>query len=178
MGAGALFAAGTALSVYGQYTSARAQKNALNEQAASFAREQQILEVQQQITDNQYSDKRRQVVGAYEAAAGHGGVKLTGSVAESLSQSLEQLNMEQAYAKFDNQMSIISANASANAARRNASAAMTAGYINMGATALQGAATSMYYWGGSSSGKYPVRDVTNTAGTGGNVTITNASYRG
>lgn len=178
MGAGALFAAGTALSVYGQYTSARAQKSALNEQAASFAREQQILQVQQQITDNQYSDKRRQIVGAYEAAAGHGGVKLTGSVAESLSQSLEQLNMEQAYAKFDNQMSVISSKASENAARRNASAAMTAGYINMGATALQGASTSMYYWGRSSSGKLPVIDVTGTAGTGGNIKITNASYKG
>ncbi len=166
MGAGALFAAGTALSVYGQYTSARAQRNALNEQAASFAREQQILEVQQQITDNQYSDKRRQVVGAYEAAAGHGGVKLTGSVAESLSQSLEQLNMEQAYAKFDNQMSIISANASASAARRNGSAAMTAGYINMGATALQGAATSMYYWGSPSSNGQTTNGQTSQKKTG------------
>jgi hypothetical protein len=149
---GALLIAGGVLSVASSIYAGQAQSAAYKEEAQKYAREQRVLEIQQAITDANYEDQKRQVAGGYSAAAAHSGVKMSGSVAESLSQSLEALSIEQEYARFDNQQAIIAARENQAAAKRNAKTAKIAGYINGAASLLSTAGTHGAYYGGGSTG--------------------------
>lgn len=149
---GALLIAGGVLSAASSIYAGQAQSAAYKEEAQKYAREQRVLEIQQAITDANYEDQKRQVAGGYSAAAAHSGVKMSGSVAESLSQSLEALSIEQEYARFDNQQAIIAARENQAAAKRNAKTAKIAGYINGAASLLSTAGTYEAYYGGGSTG--------------------------
>lgn len=149
---GALLIAGGVLSAASSIYAGESQYKAYKEEAKKYAREQRVLEIQQAITDANYEDQKRQVAGGYSAAAAHSGVKMSGSVAESLSQSLEALSIEQEYARFDNQQAIIAARENQKAMKRNAKAARIGGYINGAASLLSAAGEYGAHYGGGSTG--------------------------
>lgn len=149
---GALLIAGGVLSAASSIYAGQAQAAAYKEEAQKYAREQRVLEIQQAITDANYEDQKRQIAGGYSTAAAHSGVKMSGSVAESLSQSLEALSIEQEYARFDNKLAMIAAQENQAAAKRNAKTARTASYLNAGASLLSTAGAYGAYYGGGSTG--------------------------
>ena len=101
MGAGALFAAGTALSVGTQIMGAYASKKASKNERQQYALQSEELELQKGILTDQYRQQRQKLQGDAVAAAGANGIKVSGSVAESISNSLTQLGLEESYRKFN-----------------------------------------------------------------------------
>lgn len=172
MGAGALFAAAAGVqgisSIAGSYSEYQASKD----QAKQYNLQSQQLELQKDIITDQYRTKRNQLQGAAIAKAGHSGVKVSGSVAQSISTSLTEMGMEESYKKFNISMEQNNLEYQAKATKARARQKFLSSFIGAGANALSSFSTYQNYWGN------PVRDVTGTARSGGNVSFTNASYMG
>lgn len=172
MGAGAAFAAAAGIqaisSIAGSYSDYQASK----EQARQYNLQSQQLEFQKNILSDQYRTKRNQLQGSAIAKAGASGVKVSGSVANSINTSLTELGMEESYRKFNINMEQNNLNYNAKATKARAKQRFLSSLIGTGANALANYSTYQTYWG------TPVRDVTGTAGSGGNVMFTNSSYIG
>lgn len=128
---------------------------AANKQAEANA---QIYEAQakniaeaQKITASQYRTKENQLRGKAIANAARSGLKISGSTANSISQSIMQLQMDNSYEQFNLQTQKINAYNNAELQRYQGRQALTKGFINAGTTALN-AGSDYYnkYWGGTS----------------------------
>ena len=101
MGAGALFAAGTALAVGNQLMGAYADKKAAKIEQQQYALQSEQYQIQKDILTEQFRQERQKLQGDAVAMAAANGVKVSGSVAESISNSLTQLGLEESRQKFD-----------------------------------------------------------------------------
>jgi len=172
MGAGALFAAGTALAVGNQLMGAYADKKAAKIEQQQYALQSEQYQIQKDILTEQFRQERQKLQGDAVAMAAANGVKVSGSVAESISNSLTQLGLEESRQKFDIDMRRNNLAYEAAQAKANARSQFYASLINAGSTSLLGASTYQEKWGTR------VRNVQGQGVSGGNVTFTNASYRG
>ena len=151
MGAGALFAAGTALSVGTQIMGAYASKKASKNERQQYALQSDELELQKGILTDQYRQQRQKLQGDAVAAAGANGVKVSGSVAESISNSLTQLGLEDSYRKFNLSMEQNNLAYESKMSKVNSRNQFYASLLNAGASGLKGYATYDKYWGSSDS---------------------------
>lgn len=147
MGAGALFAASAGMQIVssiGQGIEAKANGKI---QAKQYGIQIAQLEQQKKILAEQYSAKRTQLEGSITAKAAASGVKLSGSVADSLSQSLMDLGLEESRQKYNISMSQNNAEYSKKVAKAQGKAALYGSMMNATTTALSSYATYDYYWG-------------------------------
>lgn len=170
MGAGALFAGGAAISTVSEVMNAYTDKKMAKYQAQQFDIQSQQLDLQKEILSDQYRTKRDQLQGDAIATAGANGVKVSGSVAESISNSLTELGMEESYRKFNIDMEKNNLNYEKKMTKINARNKFYASLLNAGTNAMLSAATYKELWG------TPTKNVTGTAKSGGNIKFTNASY--
>ena len=165
----ALFAAGTAMQVAGGISNAISGYYQGKAQAKLYEAQARALEINGQILKSQYDFQQEQLTDSYRSkfteitgeaiqSAAHGGLKMSGSVAESLSQSLEALNNEEALqkytiksnylsAKYENEQNILSARYNAKAARAQGRAALINGLLGTAGTALTSTTTYGQKWG-------------------------------
>ena len=101
MGAGAAFAGASILQAGSGIMSSINDYEAGRQQANQYKLQSQQLELQKDIITDQYRTKRNQLQGTAIARAGHSGVKVSGSVAQSISTSLTEMGMEESYKKFN-----------------------------------------------------------------------------
>ena len=82
-------------------------------------------------TEERYRDARTQLKGSMAVAAAANGVKVSGSVAESLTQSLTQLGLEEANRKFDIRTRQIEAERDRGYAKAAQAGSLLSGFGNM-----------------------------------------------
>lgn len=172
MGAGAAFAGASILQAGSGIMSSINDYEAGRQQANQYKLQSQQLELQKDIITDQYRTKRNQLQGTAIARAGHSGVKVSGSVAQSISTSLTEMGMEESYKKFNINMEQNNLRYKQRLSNINAKNALVQGLSKTATSALGNYATYQQFWG------TPVKDVTGTAKSGGNVIFTNASYGG
>jgi len=151
--AAALFAAGSAISVGTQIVGAFGEKK-----MAKYARQQydlqyQQLELQKEILTDEYRKQRQKLQGDIYATAGASGVKVSGSVAESLSNSLTELGIEESKQKFGLSWEQNNLVYEKKMDKVNSKQKFMASLINAGTTALQSGATYDHYWGSATKTK-------------------------
>lgn len=147
MGAGAAFAAFAGLQVMssiGQGAQAKANGKI---QSKQYQLQVAQLEQEKKILADQYKTKRTQLVGQLTAKAAASGVKLSGSVADSLSQSLTELGLEESRQKYNISMNQVNANYNARAAKIQGRLGYLGGFMGAGTSALSSYATYNQYWG-------------------------------
>lgn len=170
----ALFAAGTAMQIAGGISNAISGYYQGKAQAKLYEAQARTLEIngvilksqydfqQEQLTDN-YRSKFTEITGEAVQSAAHGGLKMSGSVAESLSQSLEALNNEEALQKYTiksnylsekygNEQNILSARYNAKTAKAQGRSAMLNGLLGTAGTALTSMARYENKWGFGTKG--------------------------
>ncbi|MBO6305469.1 MAG: hypothetical protein J6M62_10400 [Selenomonadaceae bacterium] len=174
MGAGAAFLAASALSVGSQVSNALQSYRNSKFEARQYKLQSEELELQKEVLTDQYRTKRNQLIGNAVAQAAASGVKVSGSVASSISNSLTEMGMEESYRKFNLSMEQNNLAFEAKAAKAQGKQARIAGLIGAATTALSSYSTYDYYWGS----RPKVVDVTGQGTTGGNVKFVNGSYRG
>ncbi len=161
MGAGALFAVSAgmqAASSIGQAIQARSNAKI---QARQYGLQIAQLEQEKKILTEQYEAKRQQLTGSLTAKAAASGVKLSGSVADSLSQSIMELGLEESRQKYNISMNQVNAAYNQKASKIAGKYAFISGLTGAATNALSSYATYQYYWGsGDNKG-------TNTTGTTG-----------
>ena len=147
MGAGAAFAAFAGMQVMssiGQGVQAKANGKI---QSKQYQLQVAQLEQEKKILTEQYQTKRTQLVGQLTAKAAASGVKLSGSVADSLSQSLTELGLEESRQKYNISMNQVNANYNARAAKIQGRLGYLSGFMGAGTSALSSYATYNQYWG-------------------------------
>lgn len=141
--AGAQFGAGIA-NAYNSNVMGKIQARQYNLQAEE-------MELQKRVIADQYQTKRQQLHGSAVARAANSGVKVSGSVADSISQSLTELGMEENYQKYSITAKQNRLNYQAKIAKLEGRSQMIAGFLNTTSTALSNYATYDYYWGSGGS---------------------------
>ena len=127
-----------------------AQAANIQAQAANIQAQQRNVDAQKSIVAGQYRTKQTQFKGEAVANAARAGVKISGSVAQSISQSITQLQIEQSYEqynldvqKYNLQVQKQQALDEAAFQRRRGRQALLSGFMNAGTTALNSAGS--YY---------------------------------
>lgn len=106
----------------------------------------------QKITAEQYRTKQNVLRGRATATAARNGIKISGSTANSISQSIMELQMDNAYEQYNLLTKKNEALSNARLERYKGKQAFTSGLMKAGTTALS-AGTDYYgkYWSNSSS---------------------------
>lgn len=129
--------AGTALGVLSSISGMNSQNAQYKLQARQAALQAQQMDIQKRILADRYRTKRTLLEGSARAKAGASGVKISGSVADSISQSLAEMQMEEAQQKYN--ISIGQSDANFASAQALAMSKSKAGYLNAASTLLSGA---------------------------------------
>lgn len=151
MGAG-LAIAGMAATAVGGVLAANDARQQGKIQSKQYKIQEQQLALQREILSDQYKVKREQLEGSVVARAGKAGVKVSGSVANSLSNSLTELGMEESYKKYDIDMQRINARYNAKMAKVNGNKQAFATLLNTVSSLGGQAASYNYNWGASGNG--------------------------
>lgn len=149
---GALQLAGAAISAFGQYQQGQAEKSVANANALIYEKQAQNINEAKKITAGQYRTKANVLRGQAVTNAARGGLKISGTTANSISQSITELQMDNAYEQFNLQTKRQEALSNAAMQRFQGKQAAKAGLMNAGVTALS-AGKDFYskYWGGSAA---------------------------
>lgn len=147
MGVGAAFAGASILSAGSGIASSISEYEAGRQQANQYKLQSQELELQKDIITDQYRTKRNQLQGSAIAKAGHSGVKVSGSVANSISTSLTEMGMEESYKKFGINMEQNNLRYKQRLSNINAKNALVQGLSKTTTNALMNYATYQHYWG-------------------------------
>lgn len=145
---GTLFAAAAGMQAASGIASSISEYSAGRQQANQYKLQSQELELQKDIITDQYRTKRNQLQGSAIAKAGHSGVKVSGSVANSISTSLTEMGMEESYKKFGINMEQNNLHYKQRLANINAKNALVQGLSKTATNALMNYATYQHYWGG------------------------------
>ncbi len=94
------------------------------------------IQAQKNIVTRQYATKANQLQGTAVTTAARGGLKISGSVASSISQSMEQLALDESYEQYNLSMQKQQALDNANMQRYKGRHAILNGMYNTGATLL------------------------------------------
>ena len=152
MGAGAAFAAMAGLQVMSSIGQGQQAKSTAKFQAQQYQLQVKQLEQEKKILAEQYQTKRQQLVGELTHKAAKSGVKLSGSVADSLSQSLTELGLEESRQKYNISMNQVNANYASKMAKVQGRLAQINSWMGAGTTALSSYMTYNQYWGSGNSG--------------------------
>ena len=97
MGTAAAAITGATLQVGGGIIAGVQQRNAAKANAKMYEQEAAAIDAQKGIVRRQYAAKMEKVNGAAVATAARAGLKISGTVAESINQSLTNLNSDKIY---------------------------------------------------------------------------------
>ena len=149
---GALNLAGAAISAFGSIQQGQAQKATAEANAQIYETQARNIAQAQKITADQYRTKANVLRGAATASAARSGLKISGTTANSISQSIMQLQMDNSYEQYNLEQKKYEANANAAMQRFMGKQAQNSGYLKAGVTALS-AGKDYYskYWKGSST---------------------------
>ena len=119
------------------------QKSTADANAAVYEAQAKNIESQKSIVASQYRSKKTQLKGEAVATAARQGIKISGSTAQSISQSITQLGIEQSYEQYN--LDVQKQQALNNAAyqRYLGKQAVMSGWLNAGTSLLS--STSDYY---------------------------------
>lgn len=144
---GALTAVTAVAGATSQIMTGVGEKKAADKNAEIFEAQATNIQSQKNIVAGQYRTKATQLRGEAVSRAARQGVKVSGSVAQSISQSITELKIEQSYQQYN--LSVQKQEALDNAAyqRYQGRQALRSGFMNAGTTLLSGA-TNYYskYW--------------------------------
>lgn len=152
MGAGALFVASAGISAVSSIAGGLSNYQTAKLQAKQYQLQSQQMDLQKEILTEQYRDKRRQFEGEAVTKAAASGVKISGSTAQSISQSLTQIGIEESRAKYNISTEQVNLNTQAKLTKAQGKQQMYASFINAGASALGSASTYKQTWGTPSGG--------------------------
>lgn len=152
MGAGALFAASAGISAVSSIASGWSNYQTAKLQAKQYQMQADQMDLQKEILTEQYRDKRRQLEGEAITKAAASGVKISGSTAQSISQSLTQIGIEESRAKYNISMEQVNLNTQAKLTKAQGKQQMYASFLNAGASALGSAAKYQGTWGTPTGG--------------------------
>ena len=152
MGAGALFAASAGISAVSSIASGWSNYQTAKLQAKQYQMQADQMDLQKEILTEQYRDKRRQLEGEAITKAAASGVKISGSTAQSISQSLTQIGIEESRAKYNISMEQVNLNTQAKLTKAQGKQQFIASIINAGSSALGSAAKYQGTWGTPTGG--------------------------
>lgn len=144
---GALMAGSAALSAVGSISEGIAKNRQAQVNAQIYEAQAKNIATAQQITAEKYRAQQNALRGQATATAARAGLKISGSTANSISQSIMQLQMDNSYEQYN--LEVKKQNAFSNAAleRYQGRQAMFGGFLKAGSTALF-AGSDIYskYW--------------------------------
>lgn len=142
-----------------------AEKKAADQNAEIFEAQAANISAQKNIVAGQYRTKSSQLQGEAVTTAARQGVKVSGSVAQSISQSLMQLEIEQGYQQYNLNVQRQQALNQAEFQRYQGRQALMSGFMNAGTTALSSASTYYSkYWNSTGTQKNTVQNTQRTWG--------------
>lgn len=138
-----IYAAGTVLSIFGQYQANMAQAQAERENAAWLEQQAEYARIANQREQSIFIRESNQLIGAQFDAISTSGVDLAGSALDTIDETYRLVERELEAIQLSGEMQIREALLKAGAARANADRLSDPG-LNL----LQGAATGMKAYGG------------------------------
>lgn len=147
--------AGSALQTLQGISSAKMQSVSYKMQGLQYDLQAEQMDIQKQLLTDRYRTQRQLLTGDAVARAAASGVKINGSVADSISQSLTELGIEEAWQKYNVSLNQAEARYNAAMSRASAKAAKKAGGLNAFASLLGTAARFSDYWAGENAKKSP-----------------------
>lgn len=149
-----------------------AEKSAADHNAAIFDAQAKNIQNQKTIVAGQYRTKKEQLRGEAVSKAARQGIKISGSTAQSISQSLTELGIEESYQQYNLNVQHHQAVDNAAYQRYLGKSKRKAGMMNAATTLLSGG-TSYYskYWNNTSN-----NTIKNTQNTLFNSYKTNTEY--
>lgn len=141
------FIASTAMQAGSSILSAYENRQAAKSEIKQLELQKQQIQLERANMTDQYVDNRTQLIGSVNQMSGRAGVRVRGSVANSLNQSLTQMNIEEAQNDYNKRMELQTVNAQQKNAQRTKKYAYLNGFLNAGSTALSGYSTYDRYWG-------------------------------
>ena len=152
---GALSLIGTAASAAGSISKGMAENATAQANAQIYEAQARNIQEQQKIVAGQYRTKANVLRGQAVTSAARGGLKISGTTANSISQSIMQLQMDNSYEQYNLQVQKQNAYSNARLQRMQGKQALIGGYMEAGKTALS-AGTDYYskYWKGSNNGTW------------------------
>lgn len=144
---GALSLIGTAASAFGSYQQGKAEKATAEANAQIYEAQARNIQEQQKIVAGQYRTKANVLRGQAVTSAARSGLKISGTTANSISQSIMQLQMDNSYEQFNLQAKRQEAYSNAALQRYQGQMAYSNGLFKAGSTVLNGA-SDFYnkYW--------------------------------
>lgn len=148
----ALTIGGGALSAIGKMTEGVQGFKVGQANAAIYEAQAKNIAAAQAITAEQYRTKANVLRGEATTMAARNGVKISGSTANSISQSIMQIQMDNAYNQYNLEVKKQEAFSNASLERYKGRGALFSGFVGAGVSALS-AGKDYYekYWNGSSS---------------------------
>ena len=152
MGAAALFAASAGMNATSQIIGGIQNYQTAKLQAKQYKLQADQIELQKEILADEYRDKRVQLEGAAITKAAASGVKISGSVAESISQSLTQIGIEESRARYNMSMEQNNLRTQAKLTKIQGKQQMYASFLNAAGSALGSASKYNSTWGTPTGG--------------------------
>ena len=128
--------AGAAVSAVGSITQGMAENQQAKQNAAIYEAQAKNIQTQKNITSEQYRTRQNVLRGQAITTAARGGLKISGSTANSISQSIMQLQMDNSYEQYNLDIRRNEALTNARLQRQQGKNAMWGGFLKAGQTAL------------------------------------------
>lgn len=141
------FIASTAMQAGSSLLSAYENRQAAKSEIKQLELQKQQIQLERANIADNYVNQRTQFIGSVNQAAGRAGVRVSGSIANSLNESLTQMNIEEAQTDYNKRMELQTADLQQKNAQRTKKYAYLNGFLNAGSTALSGYSTYDHYWG-------------------------------
>lgn len=141
------FIASSAMQVGSSLLSAYENRQAAKSEIKQLELQKQQIQLERANMADKYVDNRTQLIGSVNQMSGRAGVRVRGSVANSLNESLTQMNIEEAQNDYNKRMELQTVNLQQKNAQRTKKNAYLNGFLNAGSTALSGYSTYNHYWG-------------------------------
>ena len=144
---GAVGLAGGLASAFGSYQQGKAEQDIANANAQIYEAQAKNIKSAQEITAGQYRTKANVLRGQAITTAARQGIKISGTTANSISQSIMQLQMDNSYQQFNYEVQKQNAYNNAILQRYQGQMARANGMMKAGQTALS-ASTNYFdkYW--------------------------------
>lgn len=141
------FIASTAMQAGSSILSAYENRQAAKSEIKQLELQKQQIQLERANIADQYVNNRTQLIGSVNQMSGRAGVRVRGSVANSLNESLTQMNIEEAQTDYNKRMELQTVDLQQKNAQRTKKYAYLNGFLNAGSTALSGYSTYDRYWG-------------------------------
>ena len=141
------FIASTAMQAGSSLLSAYENRQAAKSEIKQLELQKQQIQLERANIADNYVNQRTQFIGSVNQAAGRAGVRVSGSIANSLNESLTQMNIEEAQTDYNKRMELQTVNTQQKNAKRTKKYAYLNGFLNAGSTALSDYSTYNHYWG-------------------------------